>query len=571
MVGIPDAELKEMLIEDGIIDAEGFERRRETATRMKQSVASVLVSENILTEEYYENLLAHYFAVPRANLAVAAVKENLLRLIPEDVARERRIILFNEDSPTGAIHAAMEDPSDLLTIEFLRSKLGREIRPFLATRADINKGLALFGKRLSEDFKRIIEENVSLSLSSGGKKEEREAALDVPVVAIVDNILAYAISLLASDIHLEMIEEALLIRYRIDGVLHEIMRIPKEVHPAIVARIKLLAALKLDEHQKPQDGRFRQGSKENAIDVRVSIIPTFFGEKVELRLLSDTARPLSLEELGFLPDTAELLRKNINRTYGLILVSGPTGSGKTTTLYSVLNILNTPEVNIATVEDPIEYNMKYINQTQVNSAAGITFASGLRSLLRQDPNIIMIGEIRDNETAEIAIDAALTGHRVFSTIHTNDALTAVPRLIDMGVEPFLVAAVTNAVLAQRLVRRICIDCIASYTPAPEIIAGIREEMRKLGIEKKFVPPKLLFKGAGCKVCNESGYRGRLGIFELAECGEEMKKAIVSPHFELATLYAIAAREGMITMFEDGLRKALRGMTTIEEVLRVIRE
>ena len=321
----------------------------------------------------------------------------------------------------------------------------------------MDKGFALYGKRQSEDYRQLIERSVSDSLKLGKKGED--AAADAPIVGIVDNTIAYAVSLRASDIHMEIFDDGILIRYRIDGILHEIMKVSKVVHSAIVARIKLLSGLKIDEHYKPQDGRFRYKIGSNLLDIRVAIMPTFHGEKVEMRLLTAAQRPLSLQEIGMLDDTVALLTENIRKSYGMVLVCGPTGSGKTTTLYSALNILNQPEVNIVTVEDPIEYNIKYINQTQINPAAGITFANGLRAILRQDPNIVLVGEIRDSETASIAVQAALTGHLVLSSLHTNDAPTAIPRLIDMDVPAFLSAAVLNAVIAQRLVRKICLECI----------------------------------------------------------------------------------------------------------------
>jgi type II secretory ATPase GspE/PulE/Tfp pilus assembly ATPase PilB-like protein len=346
---------------------------------------------------------------------------------------------------------------------------------------------------------------------------------------------------------------------------------PKEISPAIIARIKLLSGLKLDEHSRPQDGRFRHKVGNDVVDVRVSVMPTFYGEKVEMRLLTAAQRPLSFEELGMEEDTVSAIKENIKKTYGMVLVTGPTGSGKTTTLYSMLNVLNKPEVNIVTIEDPIEYDIKYINQTQINPQAGITFANGLRAILRQDPNIIMVGEIRDEETAEISVHSALTGHLVLSSLHTNDAPTAIPRLIDMKIPAFLVAAVLNAVIAQRLVRRICITCIESYKPTSEILAAVKNQIAEIGLEGEYREPKILFKGRGCKTCNGIGYRGRLGIFEVLNISENVRKLIMSPDFSLDELKKVAKKEGMITMFEDGLRKVEKGVTTVEELLRVIRE
>jgi type IV pilus assembly protein PilB len=571
MLQIPNQKLKELLLRDGVVTVEQFDDAAAEAERRGQTTSSVLISRNNITAEYFSNLSASYFGVERANLAARKIDESILRLLSEDLARQKRAVIFGREKD-GALDAAMEDPSDLLTIEFLTRHLNAKIKPFLATQDDLNRAFALYGRKLSLDFKRIIEENIQASLRAKIQgKEEKEAALELPIVAIADNLVSYAISLRASDIHIEILEDGILIRYRIDGVLHEIIRVPKEVHPSIVARIKLLSGLKLDEHAKPQDGRFRYKMGGDVIDIRVSVMPTFYGEKVEMRLLSAAQRPLSLEELGMFEDHIRIMRENIKKTYGMVLVTGPTGSGKTTTLYSILNILNRPDVNIVTVEDPIEYDMKYINQTQINPLAGITFASGLRSLLRQDPNIIMVGEIRDDETAEIGVQSALTGHLVLSTLHTNDAPTAVPRLIDMKVPPFLVAAVLNAVLAQRLVRRVCLDCIVSYPPTPELIASVKNQMRELKIPGEFRAPKVLYRGTGCQACGHTGYRGRLAIFEILDATEDVRKLIVSPEFTLDNLRDSAHKQKMITMFEDGLRKSEKGMTTLDEVLRVIRE
>ncbi|MBI3088744.1 MAG: type II/IV secretion system protein [Candidatus Colwellbacteria bacterium] len=405
-----------------------------------------------------------------------------------------------------------------------------------------------------------------------GTKSAEEVAREVPIVAIVDNLISYAVSLRASDIHLEIFDEFLLIRYRIDGVLHEILKTPKQVHPAITARIKLLGGLKLDEHSKPQDGRFRYEAGGDVIDIRVSVLPTYYGEKIVMRLLRTTDRALSFAELGLSEETAKLLNENIKKSYGMVLICGPTGSGKTTTLYAVLNVLNRPTVNIVTVEDPIEYDIELVNQTQINPLAGITFANGLRAILRQDPNVIMVGEIRDGETADIATQAALTGHLVLSSLHTNDAPTAIPRFIDMGVPPFLVAAVLNCIMAQRLVRKIHLDCIESYEPDAATIEVIKEQFKALGIPPEQVDlPNRFYRGKGCAVDNFTGYEGRIGIYELLNITEAIRKIIIDPNFSLDKLKQAARVEGMTTMFEDGLRKVGQGITTIDEVLRVIRE
>ena len=569
MLQIPPQKLKEILIKEGLITAQDFDNLLVEAERMGQNIADVLISQGIITSDYFYNLIAQYFSIEKADLASRSIEENILRLLSEELARQKRVIVFAKE-PDATLDVAMEDPSDLETIEFLKKHLKAKIKPFLTTPEDLNRGFSLYGRHLTEDFKKIIEENIRVTLRKKIGNIE-EAAKDVPIVAIIDILLSYAISLRSSDIHIEILENAILIRYRIDGILHEVIRISKEVHPAIVARIKLLGGLKIDEHLKPQDGRFRYKVGPDLIDVRVAIIPVFYGEKIEMRLLPSTQRPLSLEELGILEDNQKIVEDNIKKTYGMVLVCGPTGSGKTTTLYSIVNILNQPEVNIVTIEDPIEYDIKYINQTQINPLAGISFANGLRAILRQDPNIIMVGEIRDEETAEIAVHSALTGHLLLSSLHTNDAATAVPRLIDMKIAPFLVAAVLNVCMAQRLVRKICLDCIESYQADQNLIQFLEKQLKEINPDSKLKAPKFLYRGRGCPACNQTGYQGRIGIFEILNIDEEIRKLIISPDFSLDNLNNLAKKKGMLTMFEDGLRKASTGITTIEEVLRVIRE
>ncbi len=565
---IPNEKLKELLIAEGLITSEVFDEALAEAGRMEQNLPDILISRGIMTKEYFSELLGNYFGVKKANLSPQNVDESVLHLLPEDISKDKRAAAFQREAD-GYIAVAMEDPSDLEATEFLRRYLNAEIRPYLASPNDLNYALSLYSKGGAEDFRKLIEENVATTMRSRATGIE-EAAQDLPIVAIMDNIIAYAATTRTSDIHMEIFEDALLVRFRIDGVLKEIVRLPKEVHPSLVARVKLLAALKLDEHSKPQDGRFRQHIGRDFIDLRVSIIPTFYGEKAEMRLLSGTQRPLAFEEIGMLEDTIKTIQDNIKKTFGMVLISGPTGSGKTTTLYSILNILNKPEVNIVTVEDPVEYNIKYVNQTQINPAAGITFASALRALLRQDPNIILVGEIRDEETGEISVNAALTGHLVLSTVHTNDATTVIPRLLDMKIQPFLVAAVLNLAMAQRLVGKICSDCIESYKPDDAIIQVIKSQMKDLGAED-YKPAKVFYRGKGCNKCGHSGLRGRIGIFETMSVDEEIRKYIAESEFSLDGLRKLARKKGMITMFEDGVRKVERGMTTIEEVLRVIRE
>ena len=566
---IPLPQLKKYLVQGNFITSEKFDTLVEEAERKNQDIIDILISIGVVDHAYMNNLLATSLGVELADLSTRPISEEAVHLISEEVARQRRALVFNREE-NGVFDVAMANPSDLETIGFLTQHLKGKIKPFLATQEDLNRGFAIYGLQSAQNFKKIIEEQIQASLISQSKTIE-EAASQLPIVAIVDNLLSYAVASRASDIHIEILEDATLIRYRVDGILYEIMRIPKAIHPAVVARLKLLAALKIDEHYKPQDGRFRHKIVNQVVDIRVSVIPTFYGEKVEMRLLETTQKPLSLEEIGMSPVVAQTTMRNLQKAYGMILSCGPTGSGKTTTLYSLMNILNRPEVNIVTTEDPIEYNMRYVNQTQINPQGGVTFASNLRAILRQDPNIIMVGEIRDSETADIAVQAALTGHLLLSSLHTNDAPTAIPRVFDLGVPPFLVSSVLNVVIAQRLVRRVCQSCVFSYHGGPELEKVIEEQLRESHVLGEPKVPKVLFRGKGCLSCGFTGYRGRVGLFEVLEVTDAVKRVIAENPFSLERLQEEAQRNGMKTMFEDGLEKVELAVTTIEEVLRVIRE
>ncbi len=567
---LPPERLKKILIGENLITEDRFNAIVKEADRKNQNVLEVLIAEKIADSKYLNDLVAKALGVEVADFSVKSLDKEVVRMLPEDIARQRQAIIFNRE-PNGVYDVAMVDPSDLETLEFLVQRLKVKVKPFLATSEDLNRGFSVYGYELGQDFKKLIEDNIQASLSGTAKTIE-EAAAQLPIVGIVDNVLSYAIASRASDIHIEILEDTMLIRYRIDGILYEIMSIPKTIHPAFIARIKILSALKIDEHLKPQDGRFRHTLVNQIVDVRVSVMPTYYGEKVEMRLLASSQKPLSLEELGLGAENTKTMHDALSSAYGMIISCGPTGSGKTTTLYALMNLVNRPEVNITTIEDPIEYNMKYINQTQINPAAGVTFASGLRALLRQDPNIVMVGEIRDAETAGIAVQAALTGHLLMSSLHTNDAPTAIPRLFDLGVPPFLVSSVLNLVVAQRLVRKICQSCAYSYEFGPELAKVIGDQLALLGIPKENARvPKILYRGAGCSSCGMTGYRGRIGIFEVLEITDKIKKVITELHFDLASLQRGAREAGMKTMFEDGLEKVELALTTIEEVLRVIRE
>jgi type IV pilus assembly protein PilB len=567
---VPPERLKSKLIQDKLITPEEFDALAAEAERKNQSFLDTLLAEKGIDQDYLYELITGFLGVARASFDVAPLDEQLVKLLPEDIARKHQAIVFKKEAD-GALGVAMANPSDLDSIQFLTRFLKARVVPYLAVPSDLNRGFSVYGLQTASDFKRIIQENVQASLRSQ-KKTAEESAAELPIVAIVENFLTYAASLRASDIHIEALEEETLVRYRVDGILYEVMRVPKAVHPALVARLKLLSGLKIDEHFKPQDGRFRHQIVNQVIDVRVSVMPTSYGEKVEMRLLESSQKPLSLEELGMLPDVAKKVADNLKKSYGMILSTGPTGSGKSTTLYAILTILNKPSVNIVTIEDPVEYNVRYVNQSQINTQAGITFASGLRSLLRQDPNVIMVGEIRDNETADIAVQAALTGHLLLSTLHTNDAATAIPRLFDLGVPPFLVSSVLNIIVAQRLLRKVCPVCIYSYTLDRDAHAVVTHQLQLVNARVQDASvPKILYRGKGCPNCSFTGYRGRLGIFEVLELTDTIKALITDQRFSLSALQNAARENGMKSMFEDGLLKAQLGMTTLEEILRVMKE
>lgn len=567
---ISSEQLKKYLIEENLATEERFSALEEEAQRKNQSLVDLLVSEKIADLPYLFRIFSESLGVEIANLGSRDVKTEVVMLLDEDIAREKEAIVFNREE-SGILDVALSDPSDLSTLQFLAQHLKAKIRPFLATPDDLKKGFSIYGSKLTSNFKTLIETNIQESLRSKDKTAE-EAAAELPIVAAVENILSYASSSRASDIHIEALEENTMVRYRVDGILFEILRLPKSVHPALVARVKILGGLKLDEHFQPQDGRFRYKVANQVVDIRVAVMPTYHGEKIVMRLLEAAQKPLSFEEIGMLPQVASRVSDNLKKAYGMVLICGPTGSGKTTTLYAIMNILNRPEVNVATIEDPIEYNMRYVNQSQVNIDAGITFAGGLRALLRQDPNIIMVGEIRDSETANISVQAALTGHLLLSSLHTNDAPTAIPRLFDLGVPPFLANSTLNIIVAQRLVRKICQSCIYSYSPDAEFEKHVKEQFEKLNIEGvNYKLPKTLYRGKGCASCGGTGYRERLGIFEVLEITDPMRKIIASPQFSLEAIKAEARKDNMESMFEDGLKKVELALTTIEEVMRVIRE
>ncbi|MBI4414660.1 MAG: type II/IV secretion system protein [Candidatus Kerfeldbacteria bacterium] len=550
------------------------EKAREQHVRLEQYVAdNKLVTEGLLYEA-----IAAYYHLPYVDLRNQTIRRDILQLLPESMVQVHQILPF-EQTPSE-IKVANTNPNDLLAIEFVRRKLGPATKFYLTSPASAKTVLQQYHKGLKAEFKEISKVNEVQEIT-GGKKLQ-ELAQDVPVIRIVDTLLEYAIYEGASDIHIEPTEGDTVVRYRIDGILRDVMTLPRSTQAGVVARIKILSSLKLDEHRLPQDGRFKIATDQYKVSIRVSIIPVYDGEKLVLRILNETAQTLNLEQIGLLPSPLDIVRRNIQKPHGMILSTGPTGSGKTTTLYTILGMLNKPGVNISTIEDPIEYRMPRVNQSQVNPKIGFSFANGLRSLLRQDPDIIMVGEIRDEETAEIAVHSAMTGHLVLSTLHTNDAVTTLPRLSQMGVPSYLVATTTNIVIAQRLVRKICQHCITSYTLTAKNLEELQKQIdvptllnaleRHGAINtRKQTPGSLLFfRGRGCKQCNDTGYRGRIGIYEVLEMTQEIKDAMVA-NMPSHQLFTLATKQGMITLIEDGFLKAKNGITTIEEVLRVTKE
>ena len=571
---------KNILEKANILTAKEFKKYKQEAKKSGKKIQNYLVSKKIITLDTLYQGAAAYFNVPFISLKNKVIRKDILEKIPETIANVHNIIAFDGDDKV--LKVAVLDPEDLETFEFIKKRFNIKLEVHLTTPSDIKEALKNYEKSLKSEFKYLSEEETEKEGDKKTEKNLKEMAGDAPVIKVVDTLLKHAIMEGASDIHIEPEEKDVLVRYRVDGVLSNVMTLPKHIQAGIISRIKILSNLKVDEHRLPQDGRFKITSDKYKVAFRVSIIPIFDGEKVVMRLLNDKAQTLTLEDLGFQPKAFDVIKRNVSRPHGIILVTGPTGSGKTTTLYTILSILNTSEVNIATVEDPIEYRMKRVNQSQVNAKIGFTFAAGLRSLLRQDPDIIMVGEIRDQETAEIAVHAAMTGHLVLSTIHTNDAATTVPRLARMNVPTFLISSTFNVIVAQRLVRRICPHCIQSYTLDEKAIKELQKQLdfdkildrlekEKIVLDAKESLKNLLFyRGKGCNKCNNTGYKGRIGIYEVLENSGKISDLILeNAPAEKIKNQAIA--DGMLTIIEDGFIKAKNGITTIEEVLRVTKE
>ncbi|MFY9457919.1 MAG: ATPase, T2SS/T4P/T4SS family [Candidatus Spechtbacterales bacterium] len=581
---VENQQLRAFLLDSELATESKINEAETKAEKTGQKLGSILVLSGVITEEQLAKLEAYILGIPYVGLEKETIDPAVLRVIPEPIARKHNIISYKKEGKN--LEVAMLDPEDLATIDFIKKKANLKILPRLTNKESIKNALRQYQESLKVEFEDLIGREagaVKVLQVEKGETETRalaKQAEELPIVKIVDAILRHAISQNASDIHIEPQEKEVIVRYRIDGILHDAMTLPANVLGGIVARIKVLSELKLDEHRLPQDGRFKIETEDYRVSFRVSILPVYNGEKVVMRLLREDVKGFTLEGLGFSGEALEKVHRNLKRPTGMILVTGPTGSGKTTTLYTMMDILNVPDVNISTVEDPIEYRMPRINQTQVRPDIGLTFANGLRSLVRQDPDILMVGEIRDAETAGLAINAALTGHLVLSTLHTNSAAGALPRLLDMGAEGFLISSTVNLIIAQRLVRKLCpdswdkynlktsdIEDIKKYVDTDRVMAHLCEN--KIVEKSKKFSDLDFYKPKSSKKCPD-GYSGRVGIYEVLLVTESIKNMITS-QTSSDELEARARKEGMITMAEDGIAKAAQGITSIEEVLRVTLE
>jgi len=578
---ITNEQLKLFLDDSNLIDRKSIEETYAEAKRRGKPLGLSLLGKGLITEPELQKVYAYVLGIPFVDLTKENIPLETLQVVPEPIARKYGIVSFERNGKH--LKVAMLDPEDLQTIDFIRKKSGYTIVPCLTTQESIQTALRQYEKSLKAEFgdlMTVVEESPE---EEDGNLEKM--ASDLPVIRIVDTLLKHAILQSASDIHIEPSEKDVIVRYRIDGVLHDAMTLPKDAATGIVARIKVLSNLKLDEHRSPQDGRFKIENHDYKISFRVSILPVFDGEKIVMRLLDESSKGLTLEKMGIRGEALETLHREIRKPNGIILVTGPTGSGKTTTLYTVLDILNTPEVNVSTVEDPVEYRMPRVNQTQINPKVGMTFSAALRSLLRQDPDILMVGEIRDQETLEIALHAAMTGHLVLSTLHTNSAAATLPRMLDMGAEPFLIASTVNVIVAQRLVRKLCPECRREYrldgqeavslgksVDTDAILSAMRNDgdLGKAGNSPASLSDIAFYRPGGCERCGGEGYKGRLGVYEVLAMDEDIRK-LISHSGTAEEIDRKAQENGMISMVQDGFVKAAHGLTTLEEVLRVTKE
>ena len=586
--------LVKILTRNNIATEETLKPLMEEAERSSRPLQDIVLDSKLVSETDLTKLFAQYADIPYIEVDPRNIPSEVLNRIPERIARQYNAVVFQIDED-GTMHLAMDDPDDVLATNFIEKEIGSNTKIYIAPQSNILQCLENYRGDVNQELNEVIDVQREDD-GSDQKVSEADVAEDSPIAQTVNLLLEYAIRSQASDIHIEPRENFVQVRYRIDGVLKEVNQLPRNVLNALVSRIKILSNLKIDERRVPQDGRFKIKVAGKQYALRVSTLPITDGEKVVMRILDESNQAITLQQLGYWGKSLAIINSAIAEPNGMILVTGPTGSGKSTSLFSVLSMLNTPEVNISTIEDPVEYKIPGVNQTQTNAKAGMTFASGLRALLRQDPNIIMVGEIRDGETANLGVQAALTGHLVFSTLHTNNAATCLPRLLDMGIEPFLIASTVKAVVGQRLVRRLCMNCREQYVPTQDEINEIVSlfnlrpdqtfahihDLELQAIEQKVggdtpagtdeTTIRTLWRAhpGGCDECGHVGFKGRVGIYEVLGMSRAIQKMITSD----ATSNQIqdqAIEEGMITMQSDGLVKTLRGNTTLDEVLRVTRE
>ena len=596
---ISDRIVEQILTSGGKITTEQLEAYKMQGKNEKKPLQDIVLNGNAISERDLTKAYSEIIDIPYIDIDIKGIDKEILQLVPERIARQYNVVVIGVDDK-GQKLLAMDDPDDIQAINIMKKELGNDVRIFMATHTNILQAIDQYRENISSEITEVISAEQEEE-QKGEKFDQEDLAEDSPVAQTVNLLVEGAIKTGASDIHIEPREGYVSVRYRIDGILREVNKLPKNVQGALVSRIKILSNLKIDERRAPQDGRFKIAINGLKYALRVSTLPITDGEKVVMRILNESSKALLLEELGYWGTALDTINQAITQPHGMILVTGPTGSGKSTSLFSVLSLLNNPTVNISTIEDPVEYKIPGANQTQVNVQAGMTFAAGLRALLRQDPNIIMVGEIRDSETSGLAVQAALTGHLVFATLHTNNAATCLPRLLDMGIEPFLIASTVRVVVGQRLVRRLCRNCRVPVAPESDLVKKINktfkikasDDMKKINqLEKLAIEGGIgtdpenknnevnqpsssgtainriyKAKDGGCEECGHNGYKGRMGIYEVLGNSSELEKLIISN----STSDAIenqAIKEGMITMQLDGFIKALRGQTTIEEILRV---
>ena len=590
---VSDSTIEKLLQQGGIVTESQLAELHVEAERSHRDLQTVVLDEKIMTDAQLTQLIGDYIGVPFVQIEPKDIPDEVLKKISEHIARQYSVVLFAIDED-GIPSLAMEDPDDVQALNFIQKEVGYNIKVFLATKGNILDCLENYRGSMNEELDEVIAVQTDATAETQAVKED-DFAENSPIAQTVNLLLEYAIKSSASDIHIEPREEFVQVRYRIDGFLKEVNKLPRNVLGALVSRIKILSNLKIDERRVPQDGRFKIKVSGKQYALRVSTLPIADGEKVVMRILDESNQAITLEQLGYWGLSLTTVKEAMLQPNGMILVTGPTGSGKSTSLFSVLSELNTPDVNISTIEDPVEYKIPGVNQTQTNPKAGMTFASGLRALLRQDPNIIMVGEIRDTETANLGVQAALTGHLVFSTLHTNNAATCLPRLLDMGIEPFLIASTVKAVIGQRLVRRLCSQCRIQYTPDANELAVIEESFNitsdkfayihtldtqaaadHIGGDAPVATTETsithLWKHSpeGCDDCRHTGFRGRIGVYEVLGMSNAIQK-LITANATSSDIQNEAINEGMVTMQTDGFIKALRGATTVEEVLRVTRE